>query len=103
MFGPMSRYFGLDTAKQMLANGKEVTFVRRRLVPQPERFDLLQEHVVREGERPDHLAFQHLGDAEQYWRICDANRVMRPDDLTARPGTRVRITLPEGIPGPGRA
>jgi hypothetical protein len=33
------------------------------------------------------------------WRLCDANGAMRPDELTETPGRRLRITLPEGIPG----
>lgn len=101
MFGPNSRYFSLEIAKGTLPNGKEVTFVRRRLAPQPEQFALLQYHVVTQGERPDHVAFDFLGDPEQFWRICDANRAMHPDELTEVAGKRVRITLPEGIPGPG--
>jgi hypothetical protein len=34
-----------------------------------------------------------------FWRICDANRAMRPGALTETIGSRLRITLPEGIPG----
>jgi hypothetical protein len=101
MFGPNSRYFQLETAQRTSASGKEITFVRGRLVPQPERFDLLHYHVVQEGERLDHIAFLVLSDAEQFWRLCDANRAMRPDELTEIAGRRIRITLPEGIPGPG--
>ena len=41
----------------------------------------------------------YLGDPEQFWRVCDANRAMRPDELTETIGRRLRITLPEGIPG----
>ncbi|MFL5804527.1 MAG: hypothetical protein ACJ8CR_22625 [Roseiflexaceae bacterium] len=41
----------------------------------------------------------YLDDPEQFWRICDANRAMRPDELTETVGRRLRITLPEGIPG----
>ena len=36
----------------------------------------------------------------QFWRVCDANAAMRPDELTETIGRRLRITLPEGIPGP---
>ncbi|MEO0078974.1 MAG: LysM domain-containing protein, partial [candidate division WOR-3 bacterium] len=35
----------------------------------------------------------------QFWRICDANNVLDPSELTENPGRRVRITLPEGFPG----
>ena len=57
----------------------------------------------REGERLDIIAAQHLGDPEQFWRLCDANGAMRPDELTETVGRRLRITLPEGIPGPRNA
>ena len=76
-----------------------MVYLRRRFVPSPERFSLLQEHVVSEGERPDLVAAQHMGDPEAFWRIADANAAMRPQDLTDTVGKRIRITLPEGIPG----
>ena len=72
---------------------------KRRLVPPPEHFALLQEHAVTEGERLDHIAANYLGDPEQFWRICDANGAMRPDELLEPIGRRLRITLPENIPG----
>ena len=40
-----------------------------------------------------------IDDPERFWQICDANRAMWPDDLTQTVGRRLRITLPEGIPG----
>ena len=49
--------------------------------------------------RLDNLAAEYLGDPEQFWRICDANGVLRPDELTDTIGRRIRITLPDGIPG----
>jgi hypothetical protein len=101
MFGPSSRYFGIETVKRTLPSGDEVIFLRRRLVPPPERFELLHEHIVKQHERLDHIAFQRLGDAELFWRLCDANRAMRPEELTETAGRRLRITLPEGIPGTG--
>jgi hypothetical protein len=45
------------------------------------------------------IAAQYLGDPEQFWRICDGNRAMRPDELTETIGRRLRITLPAGITG----
>lgn len=95
-----SRYYGVETAEFKTASGRTIVYLRRRFVPQPERFELLEEHTVTEGERLDHIAAKHLGDPEQFWRICDANRAMRPDELTETIGRRLRITLPEGIPGP---
>ena len=51
------------------------------------------------GDRLDNLAAHYIGDPEQFWRICDANNALRPHELTQRVGRRLRITLPEGIPG----
>jgi hypothetical protein len=59
---------------------------------------LVQEHSVAEGERLDNITAQYLGDPEQFWRLCDANDAMRPEELTETVGRRLRITLPEGIP-----
>jgi len=58
----------------------------------------LQEHVVKQNERLDNITARYMGDPEQFWRICDANAAMRPDELTKTIGRRLRITLPEGIP-----
>ena len=98
-FPQSSRYYGAETAIVVEPDGREVVYLRRRFVPQPERFALLHEHEVSFGERLDHIAARHFGDPELFWRICDANRALRPEDLTAEPGRRLRITLPEGIPG----
>lgn len=102
-FPPTSRYHGIDTAKKKTVDGKTVIYLRRRFIPPPERFSLLQEHTVVQGDRVDNLANQYLGDPEQFWRMCDANGVMRPDELTETIGLRIRITLPEGIPGSNNA
>ncbi|MDB5034129.1 MAG: hypothetical protein JWQ98_1370 [Chlorobi bacterium] len=97
-FPPTSRYSGVDTAT-LEAEGKTIIYLRRRFVPAPERFALLQEHVVSDGDRLDNIAAHYLGDPEMFWRICDANGVMRPEEATGTIGRRLRITLPEGIPG----
>lgn len=95
-----SRYFGVALAELVLPGGKTVVYLRRRFVPSPERFHLLQVHVVTEGERLDNITARYLGDPEQFWRVCDANNAMRPEELTETVGRQVRITLPEGISGP---
>jgi hypothetical protein len=96
-FGPTSRYRGLGTNRLTTASGRVIVYVRRRFVPPPDRFQLLTEHTVVQGQRPDQIAAQYLGDPEQSWRLCDANGVVDPSELTATPGRRVRITLPEGV------
>jgi len=99
-FPSSSRYHGLATAKLKRPDGTVVTYLRRRFVPQPENFATIGEHRVAQGERLDHIAARHLGDPEQFWRLCDANGVLWPGDLTAKVGGIVRLTLPEGVPGP---
>ena len=98
-FSPTSRYYGLATAIFVDPDGIEHVYLKRRFVPPPERFTLLLEHQVKPRERLDNITAQHLDDPEQFWRIADANRAMRPEELVETPGKRLRITLPEGIPG----
>ncbi len=92
-----SRYHGVEVAVR--TRGRQVPYLRRRLLPRPGGFAAIGEHTVSAGDRPDLLAHQYLGDAEQWWRIADANPVLDPRELTGTPGRKVRITLPEGVPG----
>ena len=55
--------------------------------------------MVTQGERLDNIAANYFGDPELFWRVADANRAMHPKELTETIGRRLRITLPEGIPG----
>lgn len=100
-FPPTSRYYDIGTAKLTMPDGRVVVHLRRRLVPPPERFALLQEHTVKQGDRLDNITARYLGDPEQFWRLCDANGVIRPGELTETLARRIRVTLPEGVPGPG--
>jgi hypothetical protein len=98
-FPPTSRYFEIETTKWKTPAGKSIVYIRRRFLPSADRFELLLEHSVVQGDRIDNVTAQYLGDPEQFWRLCDANNVMQPDELTATGGGKIRITLPEGIPG----
>ena len=98
-FPPTSRYYGIETTTIETGDGRTEAYLRRRFLPQPENFTTLQEHVVLQGDRIDNVTARYLGDPLQFWRVCDANRAMRPDELTEVLGRRLRITLPEGIPG----
>ena len=98
-FPPTSRYANIDTVQVVTADGRTLSFLRRRFVPPPENFSLLQTYLVVQGDRLDNVTARFLSDPVQFWRLCDANRAMRPDELTETIGRRLRITLPEGIPG----
>src|SRR5438105_11542461 len=98
MFPPTSRYAGVPTTTLQVSEEKAIAYLRRRFVPQPGRFALLQEHLVVAGDRLDNVTARYLSDPEQFWRIADANGAMKPWELTATVGRRLRVTLPEGIP-----
>ena len=97
-FPPTSRYYGIAIPSLTRVDGEQTPYLARRFLPPSDRFALLRVHPVTAGERLDIIAAAELGDPEGYWRICDANDAMRPDDL-ATVGRTLRITLPEGIPG----
>jgi hypothetical protein len=98
-FSALSRYAGIAQTQFTLPDGRVVAYVQRRFLPDPARFVLLQTHEVRQGDRLDNVTNLYLGDPEQFWRVADANRAMQPETLVEEPGTLLRITLPEGIPG----
>jgi hypothetical protein len=98
LFAPTSRYYGQEVATFM-QKGRPVAYLRRRFLPQPEQFQVLQQHSLVQGERLDTIAAQYLGDPTLFWRLCDANLAMRPAELTETPGRKLAITLPAGITG----
>ena len=104
LFPQSSRYHGTDTATHTTAptaaepEGKSIVHLRRRFLPRADRFALLQEHVVGEGERLDNITAAFMGDPELFWRVADANNVMRPAECE-EVCHRLRITLPEDVPG----
>ena len=99
LFAPNSRYLGIGTTTMTLPDGSTVSFVQRRFIPQPAQLAQLQQHSVVQGDRLDVIAAQFLGDPQLFWRICDANAAMRPEDLASTVGRILRICLPAGIPG----
>jgi hypothetical protein len=98
MFENNSRYLNIPIATLQLADGSKVAYVRRRFLPVPKSIPTLTEVVINEGDRLDVIAYRTLGDPEQFWRICDSNDTMDPNELTASPGSRIRI----GFPQPGQ-
>src|SRR5258707_2484944 len=81
-FPATSRYYSVDTVTAQMADGRTVIYLRRRFVPSTNNFALLQYHLVTQGERLDNITAKYLTDPEQFWRLCDANGALRPDELT---------------------
>ena len=90
MFDVNSRYYALETATHTTSDGREVSYKRRRFLPDAEKMTPLGEITVVPGDRLDIVAARVLGDAQQFWRIADANNAMNPTDLET-PGDRLRI------------
>ena len=99
LFTATSRYYGIGTNTLRSADGTVIVYLTRRFLPPADRFQLIQEHSVTQGERLDNLADTFLGDPELFWRLADANRAMKPEELVQTVGRRLRITLPDGITG----
>ncbi|MFI5101924.1 MAG: LysM domain-containing protein [Terriglobales bacterium] len=99
LFTSTSRYYGIDTETLTTVDGTTIVYLKRRFLPSPDRFQLLQEHTVTQAERLDNIAAKFLGDPELFWRIADANGAMRAEDLVQTVGRKLKITLPEGIAG----
>lgn len=97
-FLPTSRYHDTPVKTLAGADGENLVYLARRFVPPGSAFALLGTHTVVSGERLDIIAASELGDPLMFWRLCDANDAMRPDELTEQIGWRLRITLPLGIP-----
>jgi len=88
VFARGSRYEQVAQAIYTDPSGRQIPYVLLRLIPDA----LVQQvHTVAEGERLDLIANHYFSDPEQFWRICDANQVLRPADLTDIPGQRLLI------------
>ncbi|MBO0859235.1 MAG: LysM domain-containing protein [Chloracidobacterium sp.] len=98
MFPATSRYFNIEVATIEIADGRTVSYLRRRFLPDGSKAVILAEHMITQGERLDNITARYLGDPESFWLLCDANNAMAPDDLTADSeiGNRLIIPLPQG-------
>jgi hypothetical protein len=90
MFFKGSRYETVPDAVYLGANGRPIPYKLLRLVP--EQPPSPQGHVVVADDRLDRLAAVYYGDPEQFWRICDGNLALRPDELL-EPGRRLLVPL----------
>ncbi len=91
MFFKGSRYDSVGNHQVMDRDGRTILYKKIRIIPRQRAGAV---HIVREGERLDHIAHSHYRDPERFWAICDANLAMWPDDLVAKPGRRILIPAP---------
>jgi hypothetical protein len=92
MFFKGSRYEKVPEATLTDATGRVVRYKTTRFIVDPRA---IVGHRVLASERLDHIAWQHFRDAERFWRICDANRALWPDELLEE-GAILRVPAAEG-------
>ncbi|GAU64944.1 UmuC protein [Streptomyces sp. NBRC 110611] len=95
-----SRYSGVTIGVHRAADGTDVRYAKRRLLPMPDAAaEDTVPHTVSSGERPDQLGQRYFGDPGQWWQIADRNPVLDPRELTDEPGEEIAVPLPGGFPG----
>ena len=98
MFDATSRYAKTATTKLTVTDrdgtSRELRYVRRRFVPPAAEMPTLVEHTVAQGERLDNITARYVGDPTQFWRVCDANGALDPEELTESSGRVLRIAAP---------
>ncbi|ORT60651.1 hypothetical protein [Streptomyces sp. CB03238] len=94
-----SRYHDAEIGVHRMADGTEVRYTKRRLLPPLPADEDTAPHTVSSGERPDHLGQRYVGDPGQWWQIADANPVLDPHELTGEPGQEIRIPQAGGFHG----
>ncbi|MDD5094273.1 MAG: hypothetical protein PHV74_07840 [Dehalococcoidia bacterium] len=95
MFDSTSRYYNLETATYTTSDGQVIAYKRRRFLPQGKDLPLLTQSRVEQSDRLDLIAGRTIGDPEQFWRVCDANDAMNPDELIEEPGVSLRVPIPQ--------
>jgi hypothetical protein len=83
MFEVTSRYINCGDAKIITDGNETIRYKKRRFIPiEKESQIILLEVDNVSGNRIDLISSKYLGDSEQFWKLCDMNRVMHPLDLT---------------------
>jgi hypothetical protein len=97
MFEPTSRYYNLPMASLTVIGQDgtpvEIRYLNRRFIPAVDGEITLQDYTFTEGERLDNITARYLGDPTQFWRVCDTNGVLRPEELE-QIGRVIKIALP---------
>jgi hypothetical protein len=88
IFDPKSRYV-VAKLKPYVTTDPRGRRVLALPVPDAPREVSAGEHVMKEGQRLDHLAAAYLGDPHGYWRICELNDAMLPDALLERETVKI--------------
>ncbi len=91
MFFRGSRYEPVPDAEITTPEGRTIRYKRVRFISDARG---MFGHRVKDGDRLDLISYQSYKDPEQFWRICDANLAMVPEDLVEEPGRLLLIPIP---------
>lgn len=93
MFFKGSRYAEIGESEIIDVSNRVIRYKGIRFIP---KTPAVLVHSVTEGERLDLIAHRYFRDPERFWRICDANGAIWPDDLVREIGRMIGIPLSEG-------
>jgi hypothetical protein len=93
MFSQRSRYKAVQTTQITDAAGRVIPYIKVRFIPAT---PAVVGHTVTQGERLDLISNNFYKDAQRFWRICDANFAMWPEDELAEPNATILIPPSEG-------
>jgi hypothetical protein len=88
MFDRDSRYSKLTPLTVTGPGGRTVSIVPIRFIPATAAVITRR---IKQGDRPDLLAYEFYKEPELFWRIADANEALRPSELIAQPGGLIGI------------
>ncbi len=90
MFSDKSRYKNVTQYEVTDQRGRTVKVVAASPAPQQ---TIKGYHLLKQGQRTDHLAALYLNDPAGFWRITEANGTMLPEALTEQ----AEIAIPNKI------
>lgn len=92
MFFKGSRYTNVPDQVLIDAHGRTIRYKATRFIPPtPAQVG----HIITDGERLDHIAYYYYRDPERFWRICDCNELLDPDELNQAIGRKIGIPAAE--------
>jgi len=92
MFFKGSRYEKVPTATYLDPSGRSIQYKLVRWIPDTTP---VVGHRVGSEDRLDLIAWEAFRDTERFWRVCDANRALWPNDLL-EVGAVIGIPAAEG-------
>jgi hypothetical protein len=95
MNDPDGRYAKSEVRVRQGPDGKEIAYLARRFLPDPDVLVLAGVATMEPGDRIDLFSARVQGVPTAWWRIADAHRLIHPDDLEDPPLQRLKVPLPE--------